>query len=74
MSNFVDRAEMVQSFMSITDVRSAETAEYWLEAANFSIDSAINLFFSSSNAIPTRTANPPALSSSHGSAGETYLF
>ena len=44
---------MIESFMSITAVISAETAQYWLEASNFNMDSAIELFFSSSGTAAT---------------------
>jgi UBA-like domain len=57
MSESVDRSDMIQSFMSITDVSSVTTATYWLEAADFSIDGAINLFFSSITSAPVSAVN-----------------
>jgi UBA-like domain len=64
MSESVDRSDVIQSFMSITDVNSVTTATYWLEAADFSIDGAINLFFSSIASAPARAANTSSTSNS----------
>lgn len=56
MSAIIDKSEIIQSFMAITSESSVENATYLLEAANYSIDDAVNLFFSqdnSSTSVPT---------------------
>lgn len=50
MSHNNERSEMVQSFMAITGSDDMAMAKYWLEAANFNLDGAIDIFYSSSSA------------------------
>ena len=45
--------------MGITAVPSVDTAQYWLEASNFNMDSAIELFFSSSVTASTSNIGEP---------------
>ena len=63
---------MIQSFMGITAVPSVDTAQYWLEASNFNMDSAIELFFSSSVSAPTSNFCEPL--SSSGPSNESNDF
>ena len=49
MSASLDKGDIIQSFMAITSESSIENATYLLEAANYSIDDAVNLFFSQDN-------------------------
>ena len=56
MSAIIDKGEILQSFMAITSESSVENATYLLEASNYSLDEAVNFFFShgdSSTVVPT---------------------
>jgi UBA-like domain len=56
MSAIIDKDEILQSFMAITSESSVENATDLLEASNYSLDEAVNFFFShndSSTVAPT---------------------
>jgi hypothetical protein len=38
--------DSIADFMSLTDTKSSEEAQMWLEAANFDFEVAVNMFFS----------------------------
>ena len=42
------KMEMAQNFIAVTAAPSTEVAMYWLEAGNFNMESAIELYFSTS--------------------------
>jgi hypothetical protein len=38
--------DSIADFMSLTDTKSSEEAQMWLEAANFDFEVAVDMFFS----------------------------
>ncbi|EFC45172.1 UBX domain-containing protein [Naegleria gruberi] len=63
--------DLLMSFMSITDENNVETAQHYLEAAGFDLETAVELFFSnqpaskSNSSATTTTSNKPTIPSDY---------